>query len=177
VECSHDHHVRDPSDNSLRKPSLVCLACGIIGTTCDVCDRFYAVGPFSYIPEEWCRNCDCCPSCCTTPDSSLTPADIARAIDLSVRRVTDDHIRETIRAAPTRDEAITAARKLLSLGGMSSLGFSLSGFRDRVNKGRGLTVQFGHRSGVVTWAQVADYVLAGDAAMPTVAAQQLSLFG
>jgi hypothetical protein len=177
LACTHDHHVRDPSDDSLRKPSLVCLACGVIGTTCDVCDRFYAVGPLSYIPEEWCRNCDCCPSCCATPDSGLTPADVARAIDLSVRRITDDYIRERIRSAPTRDDAITAARKELSLGGMCSLGFSLSGFRDRVNKGRGLTVQFGHRSGVVTWAQVADYVLAGDAAVSTIAAQQLSLFG
>ena len=34
------------------------------------------------------------------------------------------------------------------------------GFRDRYNRGRGLTAQFGHRKGVVTWAQIADYVRA-----------------
>ena len=53
-----------------------------------------------------------------------------------------------------------------------------SGFRDRFNKGRGLTVVFGHRKGVVTWAQIADYVRPpAPLARSSVPAQQLALFG
>ena len=52
------------------------------------------------------------------------------------------------------------------------------GFRDRYNRGRGLTAQFGHRKGVVAWAQIADYVRAPqDAAHAAIPAQQLALFG
>jgi hypothetical protein len=61
-----------------------------------------------------------------------------------------------------------------------SPGFYISGFDDHINKGLGLAVEFGHRTGVVTWAQIADYVHM-HAPVPlarlSVPAQQLALFG
>src|SRR4051794_9718208 len=80
------------------------------------------------------------------------------AIERAVHLVAESWIIQRIRAAPTRAEAIAVARRECSLGGTSSLGFQISGFRDRFNKGRGLAVEFGHRKGVVTWAAIADYV-------------------
>jgi|GEM_PF-3395452 len=178
MDCPHETHVRDPTDRAVLHPFLVCLGCGIFGVTCDRCARFSPTPPLGYIPERWCRACDCCPTCCTEVDRGLTPGDIARAIERAVYLVAESWIVQRIRAAPTRDEAITVARRECSKGGMSSLGFSISGFRDRVNKGRGLTVVFGHRTGVVTWATIADYVRApAPLAHAAVPGQQLSLFG
>jgi hypothetical protein len=54
----------------------------------------------------------------------------------------------------------------------------VSGFRDRFNKGRGLTAEFGHRKGLITWATIADYVRAKPScASAAIGTQQLSLFG
>ncbi len=178
MDCSHDTHARDPSDRAVIRPFLVCLACGIVGVTCDRCTRFYPTPSLGYVPDAWCRACDCCPTCCTEVDRGLTPEDVITAIERSVRAVADSWIACSIRAAPTRDEAMKVARRECSKGGMSSLGFSISGFRDCFNKGRGLTVVFGHRKGVVSWAAIADYVRApAPLARSSVPAQQLALFG
>ena len=64
------------------------------------------------------------------------------------------------------------------IGMRCRLGHELPPTSYRVNKGRGLTVEFGHRTGVVTWAAIADYVRApAPLARAAVPAQQLSLFG
>lgn len=55
MDCVHPTHVRDPSDRAIVKPFLVCLTCGILGTTCDRCTRFYATPALGYVPEDWCR--------------------------------------------------------------------------------------------------------------------------
>lgn len=178
MDCPHATHARDPADRAVLDPSLVCLACGILGITCDRCLRFHAISPLGYLPDPWCDACDCCPTCCTEVDRGLTPEDVITAIERSVRAVADSWIVKGIRAAPTRDEAMKVARRECSKGGMSSLDFSISGFRDRFNKGRGLTVEFGHRKGIVTWAAIADYVRApAPLAQSAVPAQQLALFG
>jgi len=177
LTCPHTTHTRDPSDRGLVKPFLVCLACGILGVTCDRCARFYRTPPLGYLPDDWCRACDCCPTCCTEVDRGLTPEDIVRAIEAATHLVVDGWIAARIRAAATREDAIVVARRECSRGGMSSLGEQISGFRDRVNKGRGLTVIYGHRKGVVTWAQIADYVRAPrELAQAAIPAQQLALF-
>ncbi len=178
MDCVHPTHVRDPSDRAIAHSFLVCLTCGVIGTTCDRCARFYATPALGYIPEDWCRACDCCPACCTEEDRGLTPEDVVRAIERAVHLVANSWIVRCIQAAPTREEAIKVARRECSKGGSSSLGEQISGFRDRFNKGRGLTVEFGHRKGVVTWAAIADYVRAPEPlAAAVIPAQQLSLFG
>lgn len=178
MDCVHSTHVRDPSDRAIVKPFLVCLTCGILGTTCDRCKRFCATPALGYVPEDWCRACDCCPACCHDDDRGLMPADVIRAIERATHLVAESWIIRSIRAAPTRDEAIQVARRECSKGGMSSLGEHISGFRDRINKGRGLTVEFGHRKGVVTWAAIADYVRApAPLAAAAIPAQQLALFG
>jgi len=178
MDCPHETHARDPSDRAVLHPFLVCLACGILGVTCDRCAEFHPTPALGYIPEAWCRACDCCLVCCTDVDRGLTPEDVVTAIERSVYAVAESWIVKAIRAAPTRDEAMKVARRECSKGGMSSLGFSISGFRDRVNKGRGLTVEFGHRTGVVTWAKIVDYVRApAPPAGSTFPAQQLALFG
>jgi len=178
MDCVHPTHVRDPSDRAIAHPFLVCLNCGILGVACDRCSRFSATPPLGYVPEDWCRACDCCPACCTDVDRGLTPDDIVQAIERAVHLVAERWIVQCIRDAPTREDAITVARRECSRGGTSSLGFSISGFRDRFNKGRGLTVEFGHRKGVVTWAAIADYVRAPTPlARAAVPGQQLSLFG
>jgi hypothetical protein len=178
MDCPHAAHARDPSDRAVRRPFLVCLACGMLGVPCDRCTRFYPTPPLGYVPDIWCRACDCCPACCTDVDGGLTPADVIDAIERSVHAVADSWIVRSIRAAPTRVEATKIAHRECSKGGVSRLGFSLSGFRDRINKGRGLTVEVGHRKGVVTWTQIADYVRApAPLARSAVPAQQLPLFG
>jgi hypothetical protein len=178
MDCVHPTHVRDPTDRAIQKPFLVCLTCGILGTTCDRCERFYDLPALGYIPEAWCRACDCCPACCHDEDRGLTPADVIHAIERATHLVTESWIVRAIRAAPTRDEAIRIAGRECSKGGTSSLGEYISGFRDRFNKGRGLSVEFGHRKGVVTWASIADYVRAPPPlAASAIPAQQLSLFG
>lgn len=178
MDCPHETHARDPSDRALVRPFLVCLACGILGVTCARCTRFHPTPPLGYMPDVWCRACDCCVACCTDIDRGLAPQDVVDAIEWSVHLVADSWIAHSIRAACTRDEAMSIARRECSKGGVSSLGFSISGFRDRFNKGRGLTVSFGHRKGVVSWAAIADYVRAPQPlAAATVPAQQLSLFG
>jgi len=178
VDCFHVTHTRDPADRAITHPFLVCLTCGILGVACDRCARFSATPPLGYIPDAWCRACDCCSSCCTDIDRALTPEDIVRAIERQVHLVAESWIVRAIRAAPTRDDAIAVARRECSRGGSSCLGEQISGFRDGFNKGRGLTVEFGHRKGVVTWAQVADYGRAPSAlARAAVPGQQLSLFG
>ena len=177
MDCFHETHTRDPADRAIAHPFLVCLTCGILGVACDRCSRFYATPPLGYVPDDWCDACDCCPACCTDVDRSLTPDDIVFAIERAVSLVAESWIAQRIRAASTRDEAITVARRECSRGGSSSLGCSISGFRDGFNKGRGLTVRFGHRTGVVTWAAIADYVRAPAAlARAAVPGQQLSLF-
>jgi hypothetical protein len=178
LNCTHPMHTRDPSDRAIVNPFLVCLACGIFGVTCDRCARFYPTPPLGYLPEDWCRACACCPSCCTGEDRGLTPEDIVRAIEAATHLVVDGWIAARIRAAATREEAIAVARRECSRGGMSSLGEQVSGFRDRVNKGCGLTVVYGHRRGVVPWAVIADYVRAPEElAAAAIPAQQLALFG
>lgn len=178
MDCVHPTHVRDPSDRAIAHPFLVCLTCGILGTTCDRCARFCATTALGYIPEDWCRACDCCPACCHDEDRGLNPDDVIRAIERATHLIAESWIVRCIRAAPSREEAIKAARRECSKGGTSSLGEHISGFRDRLNKGRGLTVEFGHRKGVVTWAAIADYVRApAPLAASVIPAQQLSLFG
>lgn len=178
MDCSHDTHARDPSDRAVLRPFLVCLTCGIVGVTCERCSRFSPTPPLGYVPDAWCRACDCCPACCTDIDRGLTPDDVITAIERSVHAVADSWIVRAIRDALTRDEAMKVARRECSKGGMSSLGFSISGFRDRINKGRGLTVVFGHRMGVVTWSQIVDHVRApAPLGRPPISAQQLTLFG
>jgi hypothetical protein len=178
MDCVHPTHVRDPSDRAIVKPFLVCLTCGIVGTTCDRCERFYDLPPLGYTPEAWCRPCDCCPACCCEEDRGLTPEDVIEAIERAVHLVANEYIPRSIRAASTRDDAIAVARRECSRGGMGRTGMQISGFRDRVNNGRGLTVQFGHRKGVVTWAAIADHVRApASLARAAVPGQQLSLFG
>lgn len=178
MDCVHPTHVRDPSDRAIAKPFLVCLICGVLGTTCDRCERFYPTPALGYIPKDWCRACDCCSACCREVDRGLTPEDVVRAIERATHLVAESWIVRCIREAPSREEAINVARRECSKGGSSSLGEQISGFRDRVNKGRGLTVEFGHRKGVVTWAAVADYVRApAPLAAAVIPAQQLSLFG
>jgi hypothetical protein len=178
MDCPHELHTRDPADPAVRRPFLVCLTCGILGVTCDRCARFSPTPPIGYIPERWCRACDCCPACCVEVDRGLTPDDIVQAIERAVHLVAESWIVQRIRASPTREDAITVARRECSRGGSSSLGFSISGFRDRFNNGRGLTVEFGHRKGVVTWSAIADYVRApAPLARGAVPGQQLSLFG
>jgi len=173
VHCPHTTHTRDPSDRALVKPFLVCLACGILGTTCDRCTQFFPTPPLGYLPDDWCRACDCCPTCCTEVDRGLASEDVVRAIEAATHLVAEGWIAARIRAAATREEAIAVARRECSRGGMSSLGEQISGFRDRTNKGRGLTVIYGHRKGVVPWAAIADYVRAPRSSLPAV---QLSLF-
>ena len=178
MDCFHETHTRDPADPAIAHPFLVCLTCGILGVTCDRCGRFSATPPLGYVPDNWCRACDCCPACCTDVDRGLTPEDVVRAIEQQVHLVAESWIARRIREAATREEAVKIARHECSLGGSSSLGYSVSGFGDRMNNGRGLTVEFGHRKGVVTWAQIADYVRAPSAlARAAVPGQQLSLFG
>ena len=178
MDCFHETHTRDPADRALVRPFLVCLSCGILGVTCDRCERFSPSPPLGYLPDDWCHACDCCPACCTEVDRGLTPDDVIAAIERAVRLVADEQIPTRIRAAPTRDEAIKVARRECSRGGSCGLGSSISGFRDAFNKGRGLTAVFGHRKGVVTWAEIADYVRAPiSLARAAVGGQQLSLFG
>lgn len=178
MDCFHETHTRDPADRAIAHPFLVCRTCGIFGVACDRCARFYATPPIGYVQEVWCRACDCCPACCTAVDRGLTADDVVLAIERQVHLVAESWIVEVIRAAPTREDAIKVARRECSRGGSSSMGCSISGFRDRFNKGRGLTVQFGPRKGVVTWAAIVDYVRApAPLAAATLPGQQLSLFG
>lgn len=177
MDCFHETHTRDPADRAIAHPFLVCLSCGVLGVACDRCSRLYVPPPLGYAPDNWCRACDCCQACCIDVDRGLTPDDVVQAIATAIDLVANDYIPRSIRAAPTREEAIKVARHECSRGGSSSLGFSISGFRDRVNKGRGLTVEFGHRKGVVTWAAIADYVRTpAPPARAAVPGQQLSLF-
>ena len=175
--CSHDVYVRDPTDTSIANHHHICLGCGIIGRVCGRCTKLIPHGPRLDMPESWCYWCWCCDPCCGQTDQPLTPADIKRALEWSVRSA-EQYIPRHIAAAATRDEAIAVARYECSRGGRSGHAESVMGFRDSYNRGRGLTAQFGHRKGVVTWAQIADYVRApaamADAAIP---AQQLGLFG
>lgn len=175
MECLHPTHTRDPSDRAIVKPFLVCLTCGILGISCDRCGRFCPAPPLGYVPDDWCRACDCCPQCCTEQDRGLTPDDVISAIEAATHLVAEGWIACRIREASTRDEAIAIARRECSRGGMSSLGQQISGFRDRFNKGRGLTAVFGHRKGVVPWAVIADYVRS-PVPHATVPRQQLTLF-
>jgi hypothetical protein len=178
MDCPHETHARDPADRAEFHPFLVCLACGIVGITCDRCLRFYPTPSLGYVPNAWCRACDCCPACCVDVDRGLAPDDVVTAIERSVHLDAESWIVRSIRAALTRDDAMKIARRECSKGGMSSLGFSLSGSRDRFNKGRGLTVAFGHRKGVVSWAQIVDYVRSpAPLARSFVPPQQLALFG
>lgn len=178
MDCVHSTHVRDPSDRAIARPFLVCLSCGILGVAYDRCSRFSVTPPLGYVPDDWCRACDCCRACCTDIDRGLTPDDVIQAIEQAVHLVAESWIVGCIRAASSRDEAITVAQHECSRSGTSRLGFHISGFRDRFNEGRGLTVEFGHRTGVVTWAAIADYVRASAPfARAAVPGQQLSLFG
>lgn len=176
MDCFHETHTRDPADRA--HTFRVCLTCGILGVVCDRCSRFSATPPLGYVPDAWCHACNCCQACCTEVDRSLTLDDVVRAIERQVHLIADSWIAEVIRAAATRAAAISTARRECSRGGSSSLGEQISGFRDRVNKGRGLTVQFGHPTGVVTWAAIVEYVRApAPLAAANVPGQQLSLFG
>ena len=175
--CSHEVYARDPTDHAIAFHDHVCLACGIIGRICERCTRLIEHGAIWDMPDAWCYWCFCCEPCCGQVDQPLTPADIARAIEASVGAVAEQYIRRCIVAAPSRAEAIAVARRECSRGGRSGNGESISGFRDRYNRGRGLTAQFDHRKGVVTWAQIADYVRAPrEAAQASIPAQQLALF-
>jgi len=175
--CLHTNHIRAP-DVTASYDENVCLDCGIVGMMCDRCAQLHPLAPISCYPERWCHACDCCGICCTDTDKPLTPVDIVTAIERTIHSVTNDFISRSIRAAPCRAEAIKVTRRHCSLGGSSSAGFSVSGFRDRFNKGRGLTAEFGHRKGLITWATIADYVGAPqECANATVGGQQLSLFG
>lgn len=175
--CSHDVYARDPADRAIAHHDHVCLGCGIVGRICERCAHLIPHGPMWDMPESWCYWCWCCDPCCGQVDQPLTPTDIARAITSSVGAVAEEYIRRCILAAGSRDEAITVARRECSRGGRSGNSESVSGFRDRYNRGRGLTAQFGHRKGVVTWAQIADYVRAPpEVAQSAISAQQLALF-
>ncbi|MEA2162158.1 MAG: hypothetical protein QOK37_285 [Thermoanaerobaculia bacterium] len=176
MTCLHEVHIRAPADAALFD-ERVCLACGIVGRLCERCEHLHPLAPISCFPAKWCHACDCCGTCCTETEQTLTPADIVAAIERTIHSVTEDAIPRAIRAAATREEAIQVARRQCSLGGSSCAAFSVSGFRDRFNKGRGLTAEFGHRKGLVTWAAIADYVRAPQpCASATIDAQQLSLF-
>jgi hypothetical protein len=178
MDCFHETHTRDPADRAIVRPCLVCLTCGILGDTCDRCARFYPSPPFGYFPDDWCRACDCCPTCCIDVDRGLTPDDVIDAIETAIHLVANDAIPRRIRAAVTRQEAIAVARSECSKGGVHGGRVNVSGFRDHFNKGRGLTAEAGHRKGVVTWAAIADYVRApAPLARAVVPGQQLSLFG
>jgi hypothetical protein len=178
MTCAHVVCARDPTDHAVAHHDHVCLTCGIIGRVCDRCTKLIPHGPMWDMPESWCYWCWCCVPCCGQTDQPLTPADIMRAIESSIRSIADEYIRRCIIAAATRDEAIAVARRECSRGGHSSNSESVMGFRDSYNRGRGLTAQFSHRKGVVTWAQIADYVRAPqDAAHAAIPAQQLALFG
>jgi hypothetical protein len=174
--CSHSVYTRDPTDCVIAHHDHVCLNCGIIGRICDRCAGLIPLANWD-MPASWCYSCWCCDPCCGQTDQPLTPSDIARAIDRSVGAVAEQYIRRCILAAGSRDEAITVARRECSRGGYGGGSESVSGFRDSYNRGRGLTAQYGHRKGVVTWAQIADYVRApADAALAGIPAQQLALF-
>jgi hypothetical protein len=174
--CLHEIHIRAPADAALFD-ERVCLACGIVGRRCKRCEHLQPLAPISCFPAKWCHACDCCGTCCTEIEQPLTPADIVAAIERTIHSVTQDAIARAIRAAATREEAIHVARRHCSLGGSSGAAFSVSGFRDRYNKSRGLTVETGHRKGLVTWAAIADYVRAPQpCGSATIDAQQLSLF-
>lgn len=178
MNCTHAVRARDPTDRAIANHDHVCLTCGIIGRLCDRCTTLTPHGPTRDMPESWCYWCWCCDPCCRQTDQPLTPADIRRAIESSVRSLADQYIRRCIIAAATRDEAIGVARRECSRGGHSGSAESVMGFRDSYNRGRGLTAQFGHRKGVVTWAQIVDYVRAEqDTAHAAIPAQQLALFG
>lgn len=176
--CSHDVYARDPTDRAIAFHDHVCLACGIIGRVCPRCTMLIPHRPTWDAPDSWCSWCRCCDPCCGQTDQALTPVDIKRAIECSVGLVANEYIRRCILAAATRDDAIAVARRECSRGGRSSNAAHVDGFRDGYNRGRGLTAQFGHRKGVVTWAQIADYVRAPeDLAHAAIPAQQLGLFG
>lgn len=178
MDCTHAVCARDPTDRAIAHHDHVCLSCGIIGRICDRCQRLIPHVPIFESAEDWCSWCWCCELCCDQTDLPLTPSDIIAAIDFSVGRVAENYTRRCILAAPTRAEAIAVVRHECSKGGRSSNAESIMGFRDSYNRGRGVTAQFGHRKGVVTWAQIADYVRAPQPlARMTVPAQQLSLFG
>jgi hypothetical protein len=177
MTCLHTNHIRAP-DVPASYDENVCLDRGIVCMQCDRCEQLHPLAPISCYPERWCHACECCGICCTDTDQPLTPADIVTAIERTIHSVTNDFISRSIRAAPNREEAIKVTRRHCSLGGSSSAGFSVSGFRDRFNKGCGLTAEFGHRKGLITWATIADYVRAPqERASATVGGQQLSLFG
>lgn len=177
MNCSHAVCARDPTDRAIAHHDHVCLTCGIIGCLCDRCQHLIPYVRIFGLPEDWCYWCWCCDPCCGQQDQPLMPSDIIAAIDYGVGCVTENYIRRCILAAPDRDEAIAVARRECSKGGRSSNTERISGFRDTYNRGRGITAQFGHRKGVVTWAQIADYVRAPrELAHAAIPAQQLALF-
>lgn len=177
MSCTHAAYARDPTDGAIAHHDHVCLACGIIGARCERGHHLIPHGTFG-LPEDWCSWCWCCTACCGQTDQPLTPADVGAAIRFTVGYVANNYIPRCILAAATRDEAVAVARRECSTGGHSSTTERISGFRDRYNRGRGITAQFGHRKGVVSWSQIADYVRAPqELAQAADPAQQLALFG
>jgi len=135
MDCVQPTHVRDPSDRAIAHPFLVCLTCGIVGVACDRCSRFSATPPLGYLPDDWCRACDCCSTCCTDVDRGLTPDDIVQAIKRAVHLVAESWIVQCIRArrhartrSRSRDASVRAAAQVASAS--TSPAFATASTRD-----------------------------------------------
>lgn len=146
---SCDHANRTPEEDERdHVTDEVCTDCGMCLMAC-ACGARHPATTAVYAAPEWCRGCDLCTLCCDNKAGPLTEQDKRRVVE-----ILGDRLLSAVALASSRGRSIEqAARHYCGIGGGGSRGENVD------YSGRGVKAEFRHRSGRLSWREIAERAL------------------